>query len=271
VENSSQFSDESVLGCCGVGVVVVVCCGDSSNLSGKISCSNVSRSKTAISPVLGSKWMAETSFWQHRHNLSECNGLLLKGEQIMVPISLQADVLRQIHDGQLRISKCIERAKLTVYWPRYIDQVKNLVEGCDRCQENRHQNPAQPSYPVPILEYPFQKVAADLYENGGVHYILVVDYFSKWPCAVPLKTMTSASVITKLKRFFIDFGVPEQLVSDNGKQFDSAEFRQFCNALNIRSTTSSPKYPCSNGLVVRMVQTVKESFIKSPSKGKTIT
>jgi hypothetical protein len=61
VENSPQFSDESVLGCCGVGVVVVVCCGVSSNLSGKISCSNGSRSKTAISPVLGSKWMAETS------------------------------------------------------------------------------------------------------------------------------------------------------------------------------------------------------------------
>jgi hypothetical protein len=149
--------------------------------------------------------------------------------------------------------------------------VTNLVEGCDRSQENRHQNPAQPSYPVPILEYPFQKVAADLYEIGGVHYILVVDYFSKWPCAVPLKTITSAYVITELKRFFIYFVVPVQLVSDNGKQFDSAEFRQFCNALNVRSTTSSPKYPRSNGLVVRMVQTVKESFIKSPSKGKTIT
>jgi hypothetical protein len=77
-------------------------------------------------------------------------------------------------------------------------------------------------------------------------------------------------VITELKRFFIDFGVPEQLVSDNGKQFDSAEFRQFCNALNIRSTTSSPKYPRSNGLVERMVQTVKESFIKSQSEGKNL-
>jgi len=48
-------------------------------------------------------------FWQHRHDLSECNSLLLKGEQIVVPASLQADVLRQIHDGHLDISKCIER------------------------------------------------------------------------------------------------------------------------------------------------------------------
>jgi hypothetical protein len=140
-------------------------------------------------------------FWQHRHDLSECNSLLLKGEQIVVPASLQADVLRQIHDGHLGISKCIERAKLTVYWPRYIDQVTNLVEGCAKCQKNRHQNPAQPSYPVSIPDYPFQKVAADLYEICGVHYLLAVDYFSKWPCAVPLKTTNSASVITELKRF----------------------------------------------------------------------
>ncbi len=77
-------------------------------------------------------------FWQHRHDLSQFNGLILKGEQIVVPASLQSDVLRQIHDGHLGISKFIERAKLTVYWPRYMDEVKNLVEGCDKCQEHRH-------------------------------------------------------------------------------------------------------------------------------------
>jgi hypothetical protein len=209
-------------------------------------------------------------FWQHRSDLSECNGLLFKGEQIVVPVSLQSDVLRQIHSGHLGISKCIERAKLTVYWPRYIDQITNLVEGCDVCQEHRHQNPSQPSHPVPIPDYPFQKVGADLYEISGVHYLLAVDYFNKWPCAVSLKSITSAAVIAELKHFFIDFEVPEQLVSDKGKQFDSAEFRQFCSSLNIRSTTSSPEYPRSNGLAERTVQTVKESFIKSQSEGKTL-
>ena len=73
--------------------------------------------------------------------------------------------------------------------------------------KNRHQKPAQPSYPVPIPEYPFQK--DDLYEIRGIHYLLVIYYFSKWPCAVPLKTITSASVIAELKRFFIDFVAPE--------------------------------------------------------------
>ena len=185
-------------------------------------------------------------------------------------MALQSDVLRQIHAGHLGISKCIERAKLTVYWPNYVDHITNMVEGCDVCQLHRHQNSSQPSFPVPIPDYPFQKVAADLYEIAGVHYLLAVDYFSKWPCAVVLKNITSASVIAELTRFFIDFGIPEQLVSDNGKQFDSAEFRQFCHRFNIRQTTSSPEYPRSNGLVERTVQTVKESFITSQSDGKTL-
>jgi transposase InsO family protein len=67
---------------------------------------------------------------------------------------------------------------------------------------------------------------------------------------VSFKSITSAAVIDiKLKRFFTVFiVVPEQLVFDNGKQFDSAEFRQFCSAFNILSPISSLEYPRSNGL-----------------------
>jgi transposase InsO family protein len=67
---------------------------------------------------------------------------------------------------------------------------------------------------------------------------------------VSFKSIASAAVIDiKLKRFFTVFiVVPEQLVFDNGKQFDSAEFRQFCSAFNILSPISSPEYPRSNGL-----------------------
>ena len=52
-----------------------------------------------------------------------------------------------------------------------------------------------------------------------MHFLLAVEYFSKLPCAVVLKNITNASVIAELMRFFIDLGIPEPLVSDNGKQF----------------------------------------------------
>lgn len=178
MEDSSQFSDESV----NLLALSVVLAPTSQEKF--LAATSADPTLQAVLSLVRSGWpdhgkncsAAITKlFWKHLHDLSECNGLLLKGEQIVVPASLQADVLRQIHAGHLGISKCIERAKLTVYWPRYIDQVTNLVEGCDRSQENRHQNPAQPSYPVPIPDYSFQKVTADLYEIRGVHYLLVVD------------------------------------------------------------------------------------------------
>jgi hypothetical protein len=72
---------------------------------------------------------------------------------------------------------------------------------------------------------------------------------------VSFKSITSAAVMLvcivdiKLKRFFtVLIVVPEQLVFDNGKPFDSAEFCQFCSAFNILSPISSLEYPRSNGL-----------------------
>ncbi|XP_057371789.1 uncharacterized protein K02A2.6-like [Daphnia carinata] len=174
---------------------------------------------------------AAKPFWLHRSDLSECGGLLLKGEQIVVSVALQPESIFP-HGKMLYTS--------------------------------------QPCFPVAIPDYAFHKVATDLYEIPGVRYLLVVDYSSKWPCAAQLRGISSASVVEELNRIFVDFGFPEQLVSDNGKQFDSSEFRRFCSRHDIRLTTSSPEYPKSNGLAERTVQTVKESFIKSKGEGKTL-
>lgn len=55
----------------------------------------------------------------------------------------------------------------------------------------------------------------------------MVDYYIKWPCVVPLKSLTSAATIEELDRIFADFGLPEFVVSHNGPQFGCAEFRAF--------------------------------------------
>ena len=75
---------------------------------------------------------------------------------------------------------------------------------------------------------------------------------------VYLPSLTSATVIGKLKNFFSHHGVPETVVSDNGTQFSSAEFRTFADRWNFSHVTSSPHYPQSNGAAERAVKTVKE-------------
>ena len=114
------------------------------------------------------------------------------------------------------------------------------------------------------------KVGSDLFEYGGAHYLLVVDYYSKWPCAVQLRSLTSTSVINEMERFFVDFGVPADMVADNGPQYGSVEFRRYCQIKGIRLSTSSPEYPQSNGMAERTVQTVKERLLKMLREGKSL-
>jgi hypothetical protein len=97
-----------------------------------------------------------------------------------------------------------------------------------------------------------------------------VDLYSKWPCVVPLKSMPSAVLIEEMSRFFCDFGRPEELESDNGTQFRSAEFREYCKKINVTQVTSSLEYAQSNGLVERHIQTVKNVLLKMFSDGKSL-
>lgn len=180
-------------------------------------------------------------FGRKRPVLSTAGGLLLRRHQVVV--SLQSGMLKQIHDGHFGESKCLERAKSVVYWPEYVEVICNLVAGCHICQERRHQNPHQQYYPVEVPDYPFQRVATEFFQLRGKEYLLAVDYFSKWPCVVEISSTTSLATKKEHDKIFSDFGVPEVLMSDNGQQFGSADFRTFARHLVISHVTASPFYP----------------------------
>jgi hypothetical protein len=147
--------------------------------------------------------------------------------------------------------------------------VKNMVSSCSVCQENRGRNPKLPLHPARLPDNAFQLVSADLFEFGRVNYILLVDSYSKWPCVVPLKSTTSSAITEEMSRFFCDFGRPEELESENGTQFSSAKFREYCASLNIKQVTSSPEFAQSYGLVKRHIQTVKRTLLKMFAEGKS--
>jgi hypothetical protein len=76
-------------------------------------------------------------------------------------------------------------------------------------------------------ELPFSKLAADLFQYKGEHYLLTVDYFSKWPEIDKLDELSSSNVICYFKKHISRFGYIDKLITNNGPQFASGDFAKF--------------------------------------------
>ena len=106
-------------------------------------------------------------------------------------------------------------------------------------------------------------VATDLFKWKGATYLLIIDYFSKYIEISKLEGESSQEVIQRLKSLFARHGIPQQVMSDNGPQYSSFEFSKFAKAYQFVHTTSSPKFPQSNGEAERAVRTIKSLLKKA--------
>jgi len=118
--------------------------------------------------------------------------------------------------------------------------------------------------------YPCERIATNLFELDGFTYLIVVDYYSRFKEVQKLTSTTSSSVITHLKAIFARFGIPAEMVSDNGPQFNSEEIHQFSKSYGFKHITTSPYYPQANGLAERAVRTAKQLLQHSPDPYKAL-
>ena len=208
-------------------------------------------------------------YWAERGELTVAQNILLKGSRLVIPSSMRLEILDKIHKGHQGIAKCREKSKESVWWPGLSRDIQDLVQQCRICAEHRNNKP-EPMIPTPLPDRPWQIVATDFFQLKSVNYLLVIDYFSRYvEVGVMAKNTTASETIRALKAIFARHGIPEQVRSDNGLQYDCAEFSHFAKEWGFRHTTSSPKFPQSNGEIERGVQTVKNLLRKEkdPTKG----
>ena len=159
--------------------------------------------------------------------------------------------------------KCKRRARQVVFWPGMNHEIDTLVNQCEACQKHQHQHPVEPLKPHLVPNRPWQKVATDLFELNNQHYIVIVDAYSNYPEVQELTSQSSKSVINAMKTVFARLGIPEEVLSDNGPCYSSAEFASVAKQWDFNHITSSPGFPQSNGLAERTVQTAKNIISKS--------
>ena len=208
------------------------------------------------------------AYWNYRDELTVADGLVLKGTRIVIPESLQPDVLKQLHYAHQGAEKCKLRAKGSVFWANINRDIEELVKSCPPCQHHQKLNVKEPLLPHDVPQKPWHTLGSDIFHWNNANYLLVVDYYSKFPVVKKLTNIQSSTVIAHLKSVFEEHGIPSKLVTDNGSQYTSAVFQEFSRSYGFTHVTSSPLYPQSNGFSERTVQTVKDLLQKCKESGQ---
>jgi hypothetical protein len=189
---------------------------------------------------------------------------------LVLPISLVAPVLSQLHDGfsgaHLGQLKTELKVRQRVWRPGLKRQVIEYIRSCQTCQKCKSppKGTKAPMESIPVGRR-FQRLHIDIIgpinppSRRGYRYILVVqDAFSKWPEAWPLrnqKANTCARVL--VSEYITRFGVPEDIHSDQGTNFESKLFKEMCSLLGIRKTRTTAYHPQGNGQVENLNKSLK--------------
>ncbi|UYV77093.1 K02A2.6-like [Cordylochernes scorpioides] len=209
------------------------------------------------------------SYWHVKDELGVQNGLLMRSCRLVIPASMKLEILDNLHAGHFGITKTRLRARETVWWPGISEEIAETVGKCSVCiQEavSKH----EPLIPTNFPTRPWQKIGMDLFKFENKWYLVVIDYYSRFPEMIQLDRLTASVVVRSCKSIFARHGIPETVVSDNGTQFGAArEFANFARQYGFTHVTSSPRFPQSNGMAEAGVKIAKLILKKNqdPSLG----
>ena len=197
-------------------------------------------------------------YFNLKDSLAVANGIVMHGSRIVIPSSLRAHVTGILHSGHQGVSKTLQRAYNTVFWPGIKKHKEDKCLSCDACLIMERSGKKEPLLPYPIPDYPFQCIGVDIFHIAGNNYMLVVDYLSKWPVVKTLQNAMSTKAVKQVRK---------EVFADFASQFVCAEFSEFCLSHGIKHVTSSPFHHSSNGQVDRTIGTVKTMIKKCIESG----
>ena len=125
-----------------------------------------------------------------------------------------------------------------------------------------------PLVPLPVMETPFVRIATDVVgplseSRVGNKFVLVIcDYATRYPEAVPLRSCDTEHVAEALVNFIAQVGVPREILSDQGTNFTSQLMKEIQNLLHVRAIKTTPYHPQTDGLIKRFNKTLKSMLHK---------
>ena len=201
--------------------------------------------------------------------------------QLAVPKSHRLDILEAYHDciaggGHQGFDRTLASIRSKYYWPRMYTDIEEYIRTCETCQKSKRpiHNKRVPLTPIPTEEL-FSRWHMDILElpctaDNYRYVLLVVDSFSRYPEAFPLKSQEATEVARVLfHEVFSRWGAPRTLISDRGQNFMSKLVQALSELFDVRRHYTSSYHPQTNAVCERMnsfiIQTLRTYCSQDPT------
>ncbi|KAG6464703.1 hypothetical protein O3G_MSEX014678 [Manduca sexta] len=224
------------------------------------------------------------SYWAQWDSLVIQNGILCrkwenaKGDrshlQMVVPKAKVPEVLQLYHNGcsgaHMGVKRTLLKIRERFYWIHCRDDVEEWCRKCTSCAAVKGPHTrSRGALKIYNVGAPWERIALDVAgpfpvsDSGNRYFMVVMDYFTKWPEVFAIPNQEATTVADKLvHEVFCRFGVPLEIHSDQGRNFESQIFQETCRVLGIHKTRTTSYHPQSDGMVERFIQTLERYLAK---------
>ena len=207
------------------------------------------------------------------HEISEIDGLVMRGERIIIlPQNLRNVVLQKIHSlahsGEDRLMALM---KEYFWFPQMWHSTRLIIQSCDTCQRLKRDPRREPYQIAPLPDQPYQEIAIDFKDlSNGKKALVFCDLFTRYPDCSFVSTTSMAAIRKPLLKYFAYFQTPYKIVSDGGPPFNSSDYQNFADECGFEIGLITPKNPSANGILERLNATIGMADLTAQLEHKNI-
>ena len=206
------------------------------------------------------------------HELTTVDGIILRGDRIVVPAKLRQKMIEIAHEGHQGQVRTKQLLTAHVWFPGMDSQCVKFVSTCIACQSNTPETHREPLKMTELPDGPWDKLSVDFcgpMANGDLTLVFYCQY-ARYPVVEFVASTSEKATIPVFRRVFDTYGVPKEIKSDNGPPFNGHKFEEYAKEEGSKHRKVTPGWAEANGDVERFMQRIKKTARIAALEGKPV-